>query len=406
MNSAQSPLLSKVLTGELCAGCGLCAGMAPDALAMAIDAHGFARPVQSRPLSEAQERAIAAACPALTVFPWPETEATHPYWGPYRDVLTGFAADDSLRQAASSGGAISALAIHALDSGVVDAVVQTGTDPADPTGTSTVISHTRDDVSRCVGSRYGPSSPLAGIGSLLEDTRRFAFIGKPCDVSALRSLGRSDARVAERFPVMLSFFCAGVPSLKGTDQILGDLGVDRADLSAFQYRGDGWPGYATATRHDGSVEKMSYEASWGSRLSKVVQFRCKICPDAVGGAADIACADAWYGDDGGYPLFEEADGRSLVISRTDAGAALLTSAQGKGAIICEPVPLSDIDRMQPSQAWRKRLIAARMAALAVTFQRWPIFRGVAIGGAARRAGTGESLKNFLGLVRRVIRGRK
>ena len=55
---------------------------------------------------------------------------------------------------------------------------------------------------------------------------------------------------------------------------------------------------------------MSYADSWGAHLSKHVQFRCKICPDAVGGVADIACADAWYGGDSGYPQFDEAAGRS------------------------------------------------------------------------------------------------
>jgi coenzyme F420 hydrogenase subunit beta len=403
---AASPTLTKVLKGELCTGCGLCAGLAPDAITMKIDGGGFARPERTAPVTPAAEQAISLACPGNTVSPWNAQEQQDPYWGPYREVMTGYASDTGLRQSASSGGTISALAIHALESGLVDAVVQTGADPADPTKSVTVISESLVDVRANVGSRYGPSSPLSGMDALLADTRRFAFIGKPCDVSALRSLGAIDSRVAARFPLMLSFFCAGVPSLKGTDQILDDLGVAHDDLAGFKYRGDGWPGFATATRHDGSVERMSYEESWGNRLSKVVQFRCKICPDAVGGAADIACADAWYGDDSGYPLFEETDGRSLVISRTEAGARLLADAVDRKRLICTPVPLRDIDKMQPSQARRKRLIASRLMALAATFQPRPAFSGVGIRDAARRSGTKESLKSFLGLVRRVIRGRK
>ncbi len=405
MNAA-SPTLATVLKGELCTGCGLCAGLAPDAISMQIDSEGFARPTQSAPVSPKAERAISSACPGRTVSPWRKSEAQDVFWGPYRDVLTGFATDADLRQSASSGGTISALAIHALESGAVDAVVQTGTDMADPTRTVTIVSESAADVRACVGSRYGPSSPLSSVEALLGDTRRFAFVGKPCDVSALRSLGAADSRVAERFPVMLSFFCAGVPSLKGTDQILSDLGVARDDLAGFKYRGDGWPGFATATRRDGSVARMSYEESWGNRLSKVVQFRCKICPDAVGGAADIACADAWYGGETGYPLFEETDGRSLVISRTEAGERLLAEARDKKVVVCTSVPLRDIDKMQPSQARRKRLIASRLAALVATFQPRPYFPSVAVAAAARRAPLTESLKSFLGLVRRVIRGRK
>jgi coenzyme F420 hydrogenase subunit beta len=78
---------------------------------------------------------------------------------------------------------------------------------------------------------------------------------------------------------------------------------------------------ATATAHDGRTAEMTYERSWGHHLSREVQFRCKICPDAVGGVADIACADAWYGGETGYPTFEEQSGRSLVVTRTAVGEA-------------------------------------------------------------------------------------
>jgi len=71
---------------------------------------------------------------------------------------------------------------------------------------------------------------------------------------------------------------------------------------------------------------MWYHDSWGKILSKEVQFRCKISPDAVGSAANILCADAWYGDEKGYPSFAEQAGRSLVMSQTARGDAFLRDA--------------------------------------------------------------------------------
>ena len=401
-----SPTLERALKGDLCTGCGLCAGISKGAARMEIDAAGFSRPVIDAAIDQEDERKIAASCPAVTLAPWGDVAHIHPYWGPYQAVLTGHATDEALRRGASSGAAISGLLIHALEAGQIEGVVQTAADPADPRRTITQVSRTAADITACFGSRYGPSSPLADIGRLLAGEGRFAFVGKPCDASALKALGRVDDRVGERFPLILSFFCAGVPSIKGTDQILADLGVASGDLADFRYRGDGWPGYATAIRHDGSIERMSYEESWGNRLSKHVQFRCKICPDAVGGSADIACADAWYGGESGYPQFEEMDGRSLIMVRSEAGAALLASALKAGDVAAEPLALDEIDLMQPSQARRKRLIASRLLALAFTLQSRPSFTGVSIGKAARRAGFGETVKSFLGLVRRVVQGRK
>ena len=118
------------------------------------------------------------------------------------------------------------------------------------------------------------------------------------------------------------------------------LGVEPADLTAFRYRGNGWPGRATATARDGRVAHMSYEESWGGYLSKEVQFRCKICPDAVGGVADIACADAWYGGETGYPTFEELDGRSLIMSRTARGQTVLDNAVADKAVAMEPLAMT------------------------------------------------------------------
>ncbi len=397
-----SATLDRVERGELCSGCGLCAGISDGAVKMQVAGPGFNRPVAQAPLTPRIEALIDTCCPGSTVAPWPEAPKTHFAWGPWREITTGYSTDPELRYAASSGGMISALAIHAIKSGKADAVVQIGRHATAPIENAVYISDDADAVGYHVGSRYGPSSPLETIGALLNDARRFVFIGKPCDVSALRQLATQDVRVHQRFPVMLSFFCAGIPSHAGTEEILDDLGVALPDLADFRYRGDGWPGYATATRKDGSVERMSYFDSWGRRLSKRVQYRCKICPDAVGGVADVACGDAWYGDDKGYPLFDEADGRSLVIGRTEAGMALLSEARSANAIVTEALPIGEISKMQQSQEQRKTLVLARLAAAAVMFQ--PRYRGkdLLIGAGARKAGIGITLRNFLGSIRRIV----
>jgi coenzyme F420 hydrogenase subunit beta len=187
--------------------------------------------------------------------------------------------------------------------------------------------------------------------------------------------------------------------------VLTSLGVGDAELKTFRYRGNGWPGKAMATTRDGRTAEMSYEESWGGYLSKEVQFRCKICPDAIGGVADIACADAWYGGETGYPTFEEQDGRSLIVARTARGEDFLGKALASGAVRAEPLAISEIDLMQPSQAARKRLILARVAALAALLRPRPAMSGLLVAKAARAAGPAEQLRNFLGTIRRALQGR-
>jgi coenzyme F420 hydrogenase subunit beta len=369
-------------------------------------APGYSRPEQKGEVSEEAERIIAAACPGSVVAKWTPAAQANPYWGPLGYVGVGHATDEAVRYQGSSGGAISALLIHALETGLVDRVIHVAADPSDPTRNIMKSSTNAVEVMEGAGSRYTASSPLAQIDQALSEGGKIAFVGKPCDVSGLRRLAQVDYRVERHVPIAVSFFCGGMPSHGGVGRILSAMGVDPAEVTAFRFRGRGWPGTTAATTRDGRTREMTYAESWGEFLAKEVQFRCKVCPDAVGGTADIACADAWYGGETGYPTFVEQDGRSLIIARTKAGEALLGSAVSDQVIAVQPLDPAEINVMQPSQARRKRLIRARTAALAVTLQPQLDTTGTLVGEASRDAKAREVVENFLGAVRRVVLRRR
>ena len=279
---------------------------------MALAAPGYLRPVQSGPLTAEEDAAVWRTCPGLAQAVDPAGRADDPLWGPYLTMRTGWATDEGLRHAGASGGALSMLLLHLLESGAVDAVIETAADPRDPVGNAPVVAAGRAEVMAAAGSRYAPSAPLADLPARLAEHRatgrRFAFVGKPCDAAAMGALRRSDPAVAAAIPVVLSFFCAGVPSRRGAMAVVAALGAPADALRAFRYRGNGWPGRAVATLADGTERSMTYHASWGAILSRHVQHRCKICPDGTGAAADIVCADAWESDAAGYPLSRSGPG--------------------------------------------------------------------------------------------------
>lgn len=405
MTGFGSPALARVDRSQTCTGCGLCAAIAPTAVRMAMQAPGYLRPVQTAPLTVAQETGITTACPAIIVDITTDAPIDDMLWGPAHFVGTGFATDAALRHHASSGGVISALLVHALATGLVDFVVQTAADLVVPTGNRTVVSRNPAEIFAAAGSRYAASSPLAGLEDWLASPGRFAFVGKPCDVAALRARARSDPRIDAKVPLMVAFFCAGIPSARANARLLDAMDAPQAEVTAFRYRGDGWPGYATATLADGSIRRIGYDESWGQILSKEVQFRCKICADAVGSAADIACADAWYGDDSGYPSFQEQEGRSLVMARTTAGLAVLDAARSAGAIETTPLAMTEIVKMQPHQGRRKRQVLSRLAAMAVAGRTAPRYRGLQLWTAAAHESPIAQARSFAGLVRRFIQGR-
>lgn len=402
MKLPTSPSLRQVFFAGTCSGCGLCAGEFPEKLTMEEDAFGYLRPTERAQLDKSQNDAFAAMCPGVRVEQTSKEGTDHILWGPIVSLHTGHATDEVLRYSASSGGVLSAVATHLLANHQIDGVVQVRASRASPIRNETTQSFTAADVFEAAGSRYAPSSPLSEVGRLLDQPKRFAFVGKPCDVAALRALQRRDPRARERFPYVLSFFCAGVPSTRGAKAILKQLGVEEAEVERFRYRGEGWPGTAAARTRDGRIARMSYTDSWGAILSKHVQFRCKICPDGTGGLADLVCADAWKSDERGYPLFEEQDGRSLVMARTSAGQALLDACVTAGAVALEPLEVAEIAKLQPSQARRKREVLARMSAMPFVGRRPPTYRGFNMLKAAATDQPMAIVKAFLGTLRRLI----
>ncbi|MEO1019007.1 MAG: Coenzyme F420 hydrogenase/dehydrogenase, beta subunit C-terminal domain [Pseudomonadota bacterium] len=398
-----SPLLKKIVEGQLCSGCGACVAVASDALQMEYVDPGYLRPRQLREINDAQEERIAQLCPGVGYELDPAGRADDPLWGPVTGSRIGYATDSSLRSHASSGGALTAILLYLFECGMIDGVLQTEASPELPIGNATVLSVSPEQTICAAGSRYAPSAPLAELQDHLAGTSRFAFVGKPCDVAALRVMARFDLKIHERIPILLSFFCAGVPSLTGVRQILTALDVEEKDVTAFRYRGDGWPGPARATLQNGQRREMSYADSWGGTLSKHLQFRCKICPDGAGSFADIVCGDAWECDEGGYPIFEECDGRSLIISRTSKGERIVKAAIDGGlvdAIECQ----SDIFRpMQPGQLRKKRSILPRLIALRLLGRPVPKYRGFHLLRNAREAGWQLFFRNVVGTLWRTLK---
>ncbi len=399
---ASSATLDFVRDGDLCAGCGACAAVTHGKAVMETR-DGFHRPRQSEAFTVAEEAALASVCPGLGLSR-EKGKDDHVLWGGVLEIWQGWATDDAIRRQGSSGGVLTALLEYVLSSGEVAFVVQTGADDQTPYANKAVATSDKNEVFDAAGSRYAPSSPLEDLETHLSRGEPFAFVGKPCDVAALRAMATQDPRIDQLIPYKLSFFCAGVPSLNGARDILSALGVDDEEtVTSFRYRGDGWPGQAKATLANGEARAMSYHDSWGKILTQHLQFRCKICPDGVGGAADLVCADAWVCDDKGYPVFEERDGVSLVIARTPAGARLAKAASEAGKVALEAGDIDAVVAMQPGQVKRKRLAASRLAALAALSRPRPTFKGFKLTEAARQAGVFANIKSFLGTCRRAVR---
>jgi coenzyme F420 hydrogenase subunit beta len=389
--------IDAIVTKNLCTGCSICAEMfIPPAVVMEISADGFLRPRIVRKFYSKEVELFNNVCPGIKVSHENRNDHFVPRWGYLKEIMTGHATDDEVRFKGSSGGIVSALAIHLLESKQVYGVLHIAPSKHNPFENVAQISRTREDVLYAAGSRYAPAAPLSILSKCLEQNKQFAFIGKPCDVAALKSLMRLRPEIKDKFPFLIAFMCAGTPSMHGTLNVVREMGFDPLEVSKFRYRGNGWPGKACAETWDGRSSEMDYDTSWGKILGKYIQFRCKICPDGTGEFADISCADAWDTDQKGYPLFTEGLGRNLVIARTEVGLRLIREVEECKKISLETCSLTHAEKMQPYQIQRKQTLLARLMGFMLALKSTPNYKNMGLFAAAKTSSFNKQIRAFIG----------
>lgn len=400
--------IKDVQKSDFCSGCGCCSNIYKN-IHMEYNKDGNLRPNLKKYFeSNELNKIYKQVCPGINTFEVYRKSETdiNELWGNFNSLVTGYSCNEKIRYEASSGGAITGILSYLLENNIVDGVIHIGVSESDPIKNELKISQNINDLIANSGSRYAPSAPLEKIEELLIKGNKFAFVGKPCDVVALKNYMKFNDGVKDKIKYTLSFFCAGVPSIKGTEKILQIHSVNKKNVKSFRYRGEGWPGYTKIVTNEGKEFKMRYDDSWGKILNRHLPKRCKLCPDGIGEAADIVCGDAWFGDENGYPMFEEKEGRSLIISRTLTGKSILKDAMENRYInISEDLKIEQLKQIQPYQFSRKASLKYRLLAMKLCFKDTPDYDKPILNRASLHIDRKEKLKSFIGTFRRAIKGK-
>jgi len=355
----------------LCIGCGICQSVAgTDRIRVVKNQDGNLRPVISGELDEDLVDRIYDVCPGTHVDGMPErlidggTKHDN-VWGAWRRIVRAWAADPEIRHEGATGGVLTALAGYLLSSGRVSFVLHTRTSAEAPAFGERHLSFNQADVLSAAGSRYGPTATLIDIADVLDRGEPFAFIGKPCDIGALRNYARHDSRVDELVKYWLTPVCGGYMPTPSMNDTLHRMDIDPTTVTGVRYRGRGCPGPTTIETTDGRHD-MHYLDFWGEDSSHwSLPFRCKICPDGIGESADLAASDSWPG---GSPdrLESETDlGTNAVVVRTSAGQELFEAAVRYGVLVAEydEAP-DDMSFYQMHQMHKKYAVWPRLQGLA------------------------------------------
>jgi len=355
--------LSDITENGLCIGCGICQSIAGNEnISISITEKGRLEPKENKPLNNEIFDKIKKTCPGVIVEGLPKEAIANKskydlVWGYYLSLFYAWSTDKDIRFKSSTGGLLNGLSLYLLESKKVRFILHIGTDPKQPMRSVSRYSYNKQELLNSGScSRYGPSSPLDKFNEALNKNEPFAFVGKPCDISAIRQLSKIDRRVNELCKYLLTLVCGGFGEFTKSQDFIDSFNVKEEELSIFRYRGYGNPGKMYIKTNSGEEHDKEYNSFWGEESTWRVPFRCKICPDAIGDSSDLAALDTWPG---GSPVGED-EGFNAAIIRTKKGYDLVHDARDAGYIkIGNDLKIEDINDFQPHQVSKKKAVYAR-----------------------------------------------
>ncbi|MCL5071860.1 MAG: polysaccharide pyruvyl transferase family protein [Actinobacteria bacterium] len=247
--------------------------------------------------------------------------------GNYRSIWAGWATDGTHRYQAASGGLVTTLLVHALEEKLISGAVVLGYNKENPLIPKAYIARNPKEVINASGSNYLSGSIGHLIPEILNKKGKYAVVGQPCHLAALRIAQLTNKSLREKIIYHFGLFCQTKTTQAGLDFWFKVNNINKQDVVRLNYRGNGWPGGMTLKLKNDTSRFFPLGFYW-QFLEKFTPRRCTLCTDSLAELADISFGDAWVSE-----YEKDTLGTSIAVIRTSIGEKLLKSAI-KHEVIC------------------------------------------------------------------------
>jgi coenzyme F420-reducing hydrogenase beta subunit len=348
-------LLERVVDGGFCIGCGACAAVPESPLVMRLQADGLYRP-EIRPgrLEDENGPDLGQVCPfyaddnedTLAQTRYPDAPQHSDALGYFRQCYAGWVTDPQRRAHSSSGGLASWVLEALLADHQVDGVIHVTAVEDDPEAAlfRYQIGRRAEEIGQGAKTRYYPVEFSQVMGFVRDNPGRYAFVGVPCFVKALRLLAKRDPAIDQAITYTIGLFCGHMKSTAYAQYLAWQVGVPPDALAGIDFRRKRdelpanrygitvqaqWPGHGKPQARTAAMDELD-GGDWGVGLFK--PRACDFCDDVAGETADLVCGDAWLPEYVG-----DSRGTNLVIVRHPALERLLIDGCKRGAIALEGI---------------------------------------------------------------------
>jgi coenzyme F420 hydrogenase subunit beta len=371
----------RIVREGLCHRCGACIGICP---AGTFDVGPGGYPVQVGKCVECDKcvqvcSGIGVDYPVLGAALYGEGYRYGQFLGPVKAAYVGYSLDDEIRWRGTSGGLVTQLLVHLLESGRITGALVVVNDPGDPAMAKGVIARSREELMTAAQSKYTTSPSLAALRDLKGEKGRIAVVCVPCQVHALRKAFAFDRKLGRRISLVIGLYCHFKLDDSASRELAAVTSRGRHARRVWYRRkdGQGWP-------HNTVEIDFSDGSHWRSPLgpadtvnilSHVTPLgRCLTCLDVTSELADISVGDPWIRNEEGRWKYSAPGGLSSVIARSKEGEAALRSAVEAGRISLKPIPAEEIEAGQHAiMDEKKNRIPFRLALMRFAGRRVPAY---------------------------------
>lgn len=311
--------LAKIVDGGLCHRCGTCVGICPTSV-LGLDSEDYP---QVKNISACTDCDLCVkVCPG-DEFNFHEehrrkfTESnelessmsgeldgdirsTH---GVFSQGLIAFAKDPWIRENSTSGGLVSAILLHLLQTKKIDGAVIIASDEKQLWKGKPIIARTPEQILSGLKSKYAIAPTNSVFDQIREIPGRYALVGLPCQVHGFLKAAKLDTRIAQRVVLSIGLFCHAAIEHEALRIIWDSLGDKTDQAERFVSRIGKHPGAPHLLMKDGSKYPVYFGWKQGYRPTSMEMInvlyrlytpaRCLTCFDALSEFADISIGDPW-----------------------------------------------------------------------------------------------------------------